>query len=175
MTLWINPFLDVFYKWGLDEYWNDKHSFITFLDMTLPNNLDKNFKEYIKENVPEWYWGDGWSMNIGGAKYEDILKCWEEDTPFQWPPVLGGGYISDWSKERPNDRRYEKYPKYLKDNNMMLSVYPSTSHHIRLVEIGGTWMNSLYFTTERGKSWCNISLKPIFINWINRNPMEVKE
>jgi len=177
MKLWINPFLNTFYEWGLDKYWIDKLSFIKFLD----HGNDKGeqvaeIEEYIKEKVPEWYWEHGFSWWIESIYHDEILKCWEEDEPF----VKEGqnefiANIIDTSM-----KGYEEYPEYLKgDDGMMLELYPhwgASSHpYAKLIQVGDEWFNSLYFTAVKGKSWCDISSEYNFINWVNRNPMEVKE
>ena len=51
MLLWINPFLDDFYRWGKDRYWSDKLSFIKYLDSGkagMPQN-DEEYQMLIKE------------------------------------------------------------------------------------------------------------------------------
>ena len=99
---WINPFLDNFYEWGVGKYWEDKLSFLKFLDETLESPREGSYsrgsstimpvkvKEYIKEKVPEWYWKNGFSMNIGqgvdgeeNSYYDSILKAWESGEPFR--------------------------------------------------------------------------------------------
>jgi hypothetical protein len=172
MSLWINPFLDEFYNWGLGKYWYTKMEFIISLDTGFDYagyTLDSpgGIHEYIMENVPKWYWEDGFSMDINGGFSSEILDAWQEDRPVLYLPKL-------MRPDSPTHHPAEEYPKYLIHDGEMLELYPPNKY-VKLIQIKNRWVNSLYFTTKQGKSWCNILPKNNFINWISRNPMEVKE
>jgi hypothetical protein len=194
MKLWINPFLNTLYEWGLDKYWNDKLSFIRYLDDAGDHRTGKmegDIEDYIKEKVPEWYWRDGFAWWIGTGFYDEIYNAWESGEPFK----IGSSDEHKDEEERRRRRRvgrrmyrrgdYEGYPEYLKNTEgLVMEVYPHQQGsgspedgypYVKLINVSGGWFNSLYFTSVKGESWCGISSKPIFINWINRNPMEVKE
>ena len=69
--LWVNPFLDEFYDWGVGVWWNSKEEFLVILDN--PSNMKKGtfskamggnryddefpqeIVKYLVERVPEWY------------------------------------------------------------------------------------------------------------------------
>ena len=193
--LWINPFLDTFYEWGLGKYWEDKLSFLKFLDngdSGFGVDIDDKMEEYIKEKVPEWYWKNGFDMRIGQGGvvgdlyYDDLLLAWESGEPFR------DGLQDEWTFYSDvggrNARYYIGYPEYLKIDGHMLSLYSLDGPYIKIIrlyglepegvldDIGrGVWFyNSLFFTTEKGKSWCDVSPTSKFLNWLNENPLEVK-
>ena len=73
-TLWVNPFLNDFYKWDEGTWWPNKSDFIDCLDnpksiftaksysdeekkdWNYYNYLPREIASYIIENVPEWYY-----------------------------------------------------------------------------------------------------------------------
>ncbi len=197
--LWINPFLDTFYKWGLGKYWEDKLSFLKFLDngdRYLGFGVDDKMEEYIKEKVPEWYWKNGFDMRIGQGGvvgdlyYDTLLLAWESGEPFRvglhdewtfYPDVAARGGDGTYN---PNLQYYIGYPEYLKRDGNMLSLYSLDGPYIKIIRLyglepeisKGMWFyNSLFFTTEKGKSWCDVSSTSKFLNWMNENPFEVKQ
>tara|TARA_R110002096_G_scaffold41636_3_gene112568 strand:- start:449 stop:988 length:540 start_codon:yes stop_codon:yes gene_type:complete len=179
MTLWVNPFLDVFYDWGLERHWESKESFLVFLDTT-PYPIYE-VEKYIKENVPEWYWEVGMSMKINGGGLDYFLECWEGDMQYLTLDGDGnesfsvGNNATQWHET--NKPAYNNYPEYLKINDEMMRLFNSKNqgNYVKLVKLKGNWKNSLLFTTKQGESWCNMSSGIKYLNWINRNPMEVKE
>ena len=176
MNVWINPFLDVFYEWGLDTHWKSKESFLVFLDTTHPNQLDAEIEKYIKKNVPRWYWESGMSMDINGGAIDYLLECWEGDRLYV--NLEGDELVNDTTKwNEGNKPGYNNYPEYLKINDEMMRLFNSKNqgNYVKLVKLKGNWKNSLLFTTKQGESWCNMSSGIKYLNWINRNPMEVKE
>jgi hypothetical protein len=66
--LWVNPFLDEFYEWGMGEWWNTKEEFLDMLDSPsselesirrvesrLGDEYPQEIVKYLVERVPEWY------------------------------------------------------------------------------------------------------------------------
>lgn len=183
--LWINPFLDTFYEWGLGKYWKDKLSFLKFLDLT--ENIPVEMEEYIKEKVPEWYWKGGFSMHIGQSYYDGVLKAWESGEPFKINIANVRGEVEDeWNfgyseknvLDISNAQDYIGYPEYLKSGGDILNLYPHGGSYVKMVFLmaGRTkyLFNSLLFTTEKGKSWCDMSSISKFLNW-RINPLEGKQ
>jgi len=117
IELWINPFLDDFYEWGEGEYWNNKREFLGFLDtnpmaspyedLKIKENGDVynaiRIKNYIKENVPSWYYSNSFAMAINGGNLDTILNCWINDKPVLINNVVYMSYDQE-----------EDYPKELK-------------------------------------------------------------
>jgi len=196
MKLWINPFLNTFYEWGLDKYWHGKFEFIKYLDEagdSRTGKMEGDIEDYIKEHTPKWYWRNGFSWWVGTGYYDEIYNAWESGEPFKMGSSdehmsYRGRDKSLMRREALRTRRgdYEGFPEYLKNTEgLVMEVYPHQTGesdmvegdypYVKLINVSGSWFNSLYFTSVKGKSWCDVSDKPLFINWINRDPMEVEE
>ncbi len=198
--LWVNPFLDEFYDWGKGKWWNTKKEFLAILDTALEpgttvSNVSHEFPQeiinYLVEKVPEWYF-DGLPkdssglvslklnhMAIGAFEASNglaqFISAWENNTPFPLDEV--NFFDKEYYDRRGSelwDESYKDYPEELKKDNCMLVSHEYYKTYVRLIELGGVWWNALLFTAEKNKSWCESS-KISFLNWTQRNPMEVKD
>ena len=99
----------------------------------------------------------------------------KNNTPF---PVNKVNFYPEGRKWKKTDRvwkeSYKDYPEELKRNGYMLPCHEHYRSYVKLVYANGMYWNSLLFTAEKNKSWCESS-KISFLNWTLRNPMEVKE
>ena len=131
-------------------------------------------REYLKENVPEWYYQKGWSMDIGG-QIEGVIEAWENPNH----PELGPEYLHLNPEVMPDgigphSKEGIGYPKELMvGGDRFLNVYKGYEY-VQLINIARTVLNSLYFTTVKGQSWCNVSSPSRFINWTEDPFEEVK-
>jgi len=201
MNLWINPFLDVFYEWGENKYWITKADFLDYLNYSWASRLDWSserpkgaevdgaIQDYLKEMVPKWYYRFGFSMDIGGKLgmdidplFPDILECWEKDLPYRVDNRVTKYPESHYFTDLLQEKMYEGYPNELmiesdvNNNKFFLDLYNQNDQHngwVQLIHINNTVLNSLYFTTQKGKSWCDVTPLPKFMNWIDENPFKV--
>ena len=198
--LWINPFLDVFYEWGRKQgYWETKREVVIFLNGAwalrsndepelfhlFQGNINRHSStripikpiiDYLEENVPEWYYrhGHGWNVNIGG-EINEVIEAWENPHYYGFEKPI----LADDQSEAIIIEMESGYPKELMvDGKYYLDTYPP-SDYVQLLNINTkrgskTVLNSLYFTTVKGQSWCNVSSPSRFINWTEDPFEEVK-
>ena len=115
-------------------------------------------------------------MDINGGAIDYLLECWEGDRLYV--NLEGDELVNDTTKWNEGDKPgYNNYPEYLKINDEMIRLFNSKHQgkYVKLINLDGNWKNSLLFTTKQGESWCNMSSGIKYLNWITRNPMEVKE
>ena len=136
-------------------------------------------RDYLEENVPEWYYRHGWSMWIGGHT-EGLLGAWERDSPIPYNPDV----YAQWLDDRVLNRDYPRELVLTHDGSDGLGHLTGKEVQMQLLEgsyvqiVSGApfdMLNSLYFTTVKGQSWCNVSSPSRFINWTEGPFEEVKE
>ena len=190
MKLYINPFLDVFYEWGRKQgYWETKREVVVFLNGRLTRDFPKleklaaydeemggscvpiaPIREYLEDNVPEWYYRKGWSMNIGG-NIAEVIDAWERNSSMNFTGRNPSNLTLRETKGYPKElmgRGESPLDLYVGGTYVQLLNLRNISHSAVI------FLNSLYFTTVKGQSWCNVSSPSRFINWTEDPFEEVK-
>ncbi len=174
-TAYINPFMDKLYEWGYAEgLWEDKRDLLHDLDSdALPSESLKSF--LLKNDIPEWYYKNGWGMNIGAGQFSHIIEAWEQDAPHQY-----GHYIGR-SHSRPGVTKIN--PSALKvsfelwdDNIPCVGIALEGEFPVLPAERPQNiwWYNPIIFTPTPGKSWfgdAQMMANFYLLNW-KENPFD---
>jgi hypothetical protein len=145
---YINPFMDILYEWGYAEgLWEDKRELLDILDNS--DEPPESLKFFLVENdIPEWYYKDGWGMGIGAGNFHHILEAWEQDAPHQYGHYYGGlePDVGNYALKKIGDTRVliERWG----GNIPCVGIFKGDEGRL-----GSWWYNPIIFTPTPGKSW----------------------
>ena len=163
---YINPFMDKLYEWGYAEgLWEDKRELLMELDAgSSPSESLKSF--LLKNDIPEWYYKNGWKTLIGAGHISQIISAWNGNYPYGH--FYGEGSEIDWPEY-----------KFQQMGDIKVAV-EQWKNVVPTVGINNNaprdiwWYNPIIFTPTQGKSWFGDSkLGPQFysLNW-KENPWD---
>ena len=143
-TAHINPFMDVLYEWGHAEgLWEDKRELLEILDRQ--GRPPESLKSFLIENdIPEWYYKNGWRMSIGAGHYPQIIKAWVQGAPY-------GHYFGE------NNPKVDANQK-IGDIKVALDWWGANVQSVAIRRENDPiadiwWYNPIIFTPTPGKSW----------------------
>lgn len=168
---YINPFMDKLYEWGYAEgLWEDKRELLQCLDGDVddgpgPSESLKSF--LLKNDIPEWYYKNGWGMSIGAGHPQEIINAWEENWPY-------GHFYGEGSE---NLGGADTWPQQLGDIKVTVAHWDNSISCVAIIRGDGEyewWYNPIIFTPTPGKSWFgDTKVRPNFylLNW-KENPFD---
>ena len=158
---YINPFMDKLFEWGLAEgLWDDKRELLEDLDGdSYPSRSLKSF--LLKNEIPEWYYKNGWEMAIGAEHTKEIINAWEENSPY-------GQFYGEGSE---NLGATGLRKQQLSDIKVSFAQWANVISCVAIRRGYGDaawWYNPIIFTPTPGKSWFgDAKVRPNFylLNW----------
>jgi len=161
--IWVNPFLDDFYDWGVGNWWDSKEQFLTILDT--PNKagsklfddnstfIDGYYKfpqeiiEYLVGKVPDWYF-NGLPKNSSGlplVKVKHMSINGFNDSAYDNRDM--SLFISAWENNTPFQTSVEFWPKeYLEKGLKQEAIVSYTDYPAELKNDNYMLLNHTYYS-----------------------------
>ena len=162
---YINPFMDKLYKGGYTEgLWDDKRELLNILDREGPP--PESLKSFLIENdIPEWYYKNGWRMSIGAGHYPQIIKAWVQGAPY-------GHYFGENNPKVDANQKIGDIKVAFDGWKGNVQCVAMRMENDPIADIW--WYNPIIFTPTPGKSWfgdAKVRSNFYSLNW-KENPFD---